>query len=147
LDGTFGYFSAQHAVEDYKTSEKLWATEPEFEDYLPRGFLPIGSPGDGSRLLVNCRKDSPTYGGVYELSHGIGLSRHADSLNSYFSTIFELFDKGAIFVDQSGSIDFNEDEANTIAAKRNPDCDAYNDSLPWAYETQDWLQPDRGAQR
>ncbi|MEM6307930.1 MAG: hypothetical protein AAF701_08085, partial [Pseudomonadota bacterium] len=45
LDGTYTYFSVDQALNDYETTLALWDDSPEtFEDYWPKGFVPLGSP-------------------------------------------------------------------------------------------------------
>ncbi|MGB0906333.1 MAG: SMI1/KNR4 family protein [Maricaulaceae bacterium] len=139
LDGTFRFYSAKEAADDYKVCLPLWDDDEDFKDYWPVGFLSIGSPGDGSRLLVNCRAASPTYGHIYELFHGMGLSLHAKSLTDYFKTQIALFDAGVLTVEDDGALDIDFDKNDAIAAPLNPNCDAYNSDLTPAYDSKNWL--------
>ena len=43
-------------------------------NYWPVGFLPILWGGSGSYVVVNCIKESPTYGAVYDMSEGVGCN-------------------------------------------------------------------------
>ena len=138
LDGVFHFFSADNAIEDYKMCFDLWQEEEGFDDYWPRGFFPIGSPGDGSRLLINCLVQSPTFGQVYELFHGVGVSKHAVSLKQYFETRLAQLEGGVVFI-KDRIVEMNFDTADNVAAKMNTGCDAYDDDLPPAYEVRDWL--------
>jgi len=54
------------------------------EDYWPSGFVPILWDGGGSYLAVNCRQFSPTWGGVYDMSEGVGCNRVSASLPDFF---------------------------------------------------------------
>ena len=144
LDGTFRYFSVSDAIADYAISLELWQKEPEFDEYLPKGFLPIASPGDGSRLLVNCRAGSPSYGGVYELVHGNGLIKHSISLPRYFETIDAALRQGGLIVEDSHVI-FVDNIFYALAKQMNPASDAYNDDLPAAMDVKDWLSNDGGT--
>lgn len=139
LDGQFGYLSIAEAVEDYRISTDLWETDPDFKDYWPPAFVPLGTPGDGSRLLVNCAPESPTYGAVYELLHGVGLSRLSKNLTSYFATLNAGLSVGAIHVTPDGVIDVDLEAFNVVGASMNPGCDGFDDALPAAFETRDWL--------
>ncbi|MBT8494472.1 MAG: SMI1/KNR4 family protein [Deltaproteobacteria bacterium] len=141
VDGTFAWFSIDEAIADYQTTEELRANDkPEgFDVYWPTGFFPIGTPGDGSRLLVNCRNGSPTYGAVYELFHGDGLSRHANSLTAYVQTVATALAQRVITVDDDGCLEPDEDAYNRTGRQLNPGCDATDDSLPSASVAKDWL--------
>ena len=55
------------------------------EDYWPIGFLPILADGTGSYVVVNARRDSPTWGAVYDMSEGVGCNRIAHSLEAFFA--------------------------------------------------------------
>lgn len=138
LDGVFYYYSHTQAYDDYQICLNLWESDENFESYWPKGFLPIGSPGDGSRLLVNCNSQSPTYGHIYELFHGIGVSKHTISLDQYFKTKISVFEMNGLFV-KDGIVELNFDIADKLSANMNPGCDAYDDNLLPAYEAQDWL--------
>lgn len=138
LDGVFYYFSHTQAYEDYLLCLDLWENDENFEAYWPKKFLPIATPGDGSRLLVNCRSQSPTRGHIYELFHGIGLSKHASSLSQYFKTKSAVFEANHLFV-KDGIVELDFDLADKLSKSMNPGCDAYDDTLSPAYEAEDWL--------
>lgn len=70
-----------------------FAITKEAPDYWVNGFLPILSNGGGSFVAVNCIASSPTFGGVYELTDGVGLNRIASSLT-------EFLDAGAAAIAQ-----------------------------------------------
>ena len=74
LDGQNAFLGEEEAVDDYMMATRLQNDEPEFAQYWPKGFVPIASPGDGSRLLINCVTDSPTFGAVYFLGSRCGIS-------------------------------------------------------------------------
>lgn len=134
LDGTFTYFSAEESLIDYNVWQDVCEQNLEMKDwYMPSGFLPIGSPGEGSRILVNCRKSSPTHGHVYELFHGIGLTKLSENLSQYFRTLILAFNHGLSVKD--GYVNVDESQFNKIAAMMNPGCSGWYD-IP---QTQDWL--------
>lgn len=140
LDGQFAYFSVLEALEDYQVSVPLWKQQADFENYWPQGFVPIGTPGDGSRLLVNCRASSPTYGSVYVLMHGDGVSRMATSLTRYFQTLNVGFDENAIVVTEQGEISYDFDAMREIGMRINPGCDGFDSKLPTASFSKDWIE-------
>lgn len=139
LDGVNAFLSEDEAIDDYITAQRLQADEPDFAEYWPEGFVPVASPGEGSRLLVNCVKDSPTHGALYTLDHGVGLSRMSRSLGQYFETILDWLDTGALNVDAHGFVKLDLEAASRIAATMNPGCDAWDDAMPPAHETRDWV--------
>lgn len=129
LDGTFYIFSLAEAVEDYRICDDIRAGDPDFEDYWPTGYLPIATPGDGSRLLVDCVAGSPTHGSVFELFHGIGIARSAASIEAYFRTAHAWLEKGVLKVMPDGKLDIDHERASDIARGMNPDCEN------WAEDT------------
>lgn len=129
LDGQFMFYSIDQSLSDYKITLNLINDDPEFAKYWPIGFLPIGTPGDGSRLLVNCVHGSPTYGSVYELFHGDGISRLTKSLSKYFLMLDQLFDSGTIKVLESGEIEIDFDEYREKGRDMNPGCDRFDDNI------------------
>ena len=138
FDGTFTYFSDQESLVDYQAWREACKKNPQMNDwYMPEGFLPIGSPGDGSRILMNCRDKSPTFGQLYELFHGIGLSKLSESLVQYFRTLLLAFGDGLSIVD--GVVEIHEKKFKKLAAMMNPGCSGCYD-IP---QVQDWL-PDEG---
>lgn len=137
LDGVFYFYAEAEAIEDYRGALTLQDQE-EFRDYWPAGFFPVGSPGDGSRLLVNCIPGSPTHGSVYELIHGDGLYRRADTLSRYFETALVWLERGATRVTFNGQVEPDFARAKTIARELNPGCDGWDDTLPPAHEIKDW---------
>lgn len=126
LDGTFSYLSVEEAAEDFEVSVDLWEKDQEFENYWPKGFVPIGTPGDGSRLLVNCLAGSSTFGSVYELLHGIGVSRMAVSLSQYFKTLNAFLASGALSVANDGEVLVDFDSCQKIGRHMNPGCNHYD---------------------
>ena len=144
LDGMNAFLSEEEAIDDYIMAARLQSDEPDFEQYWPEGFLPVASPGEGSRLLVNCVKDSPTHGALYMLDHGVGLSRMTASLGQYFETMLDWLDTGAISVDREGVVRLNMAAAARVASTMNPDCDAWDDAMPPAHVTRDWDSPSEG---
>jgi hypothetical protein len=138
IDGQFVYFSIDQSVNDYRITKELIVKDPKMADYWPIGFVPIGTPGDGSRLLVNCIKDSPTYGAVYELFHGDGVSRLSATLSDYFKMLDELFDCGTISVLESGEVELNFDEYHEKGREMNPRCDGFDDTIQPASMSMDW---------
>ncbi|XWN33865.1 MAG: SMI1/KNR4 family protein [Devosia sp.] len=139
LDGQFTYNSVAEASKDYRGTLEFWEQEPDFRTYWPQGFVPLGTPGDGSRLLVNCRAGSPTYGGVYDLFHGTGVTRMSASLSRYFATLSAGFDEGVITVTPEGDVEIDFDAIRVVGKNMNPGCDAFNEDLPSASETMEWL--------
>ena len=137
LDGAFRFFSVAEAISDYHVCYELWAADPSFEDYWPKGFLPLATPGDGSRLLVNCLADSPTYGSVYELLHGSGVSRSAASVGRYFETASAWLSGGALKVNEAGQLDIDFAAAGEIARTMNPDCDSWGSAVAQTETTRD----------
>jgi hypothetical protein len=61
-----------------------FAITDEAPEYWVDGFLPILSDRAGSAVAVNCIASSPTFGGVYEMTDGVGLNRIASSLTEFF---------------------------------------------------------------
>lgn len=139
LEGAFYFFSEQEALDDYAVCFPLWESETTFREYWPMGFFPVATPGDGSRLLVNCIPGSPTHGAVYELFHGVGVSKSSVSIAQYFLTAAAWLAEGATWLDRQKRIDRNFENSTAIAARLNPNCDSWDDSLPPACETKDWL--------
>lgn len=129
LDGTFFYLSVDEAIEDYRICDDIRAEDASFEDYWPTGYLPIATPGDGSRLLIDCVAGSPTHGSVFELFHGIGIARSAASIEAYFKTAQAWLDQGALTVTPDGKLDIDHERASEIARKLNPNCEN------WAEDT------------
>lgn len=127
LDGTFYFFSLKEAVEDYRICDDIRANDPDFEDYWPTGYLPIATPGDGSRLLVDCVAGSETHGSVFELFHGIGIARSAASIENYFRTARAWLDEGVMTVTADGKLDIDHERASDIAQRLNPDCENWAD--------------------
>jgi hypothetical protein len=68
-------------------------------DYWVDGFLPILSDGAGSVVAVNCIADSPTFGGVYEMTDCVGLNRIASSLTKFFEGCTAAIAQGFISYD------------------------------------------------
>jgi hypothetical protein len=58
----------------------------ENPDYWPMGFLPILEDGSGSYVVVNCVADSPTYGGVYDMSEGVGCNLISKSILEFIKS-------------------------------------------------------------
>lgn len=138
LDGMFHFLSEAEAIDDYREALALQGEEG-FSEYWPRGFFPVATPGEGSRLLVNCIADSPTRGAVYELTHGVGVCRVATSLTRQFEITLVCLERGAIQVTLSGQIEPDFSRVREIARELDPGCDGTDDTLPPAYESKDWL--------
>jgi len=68
-------------------------------DYWADGFLPILSDGAGSVVAVNCIEESPTFGGVYEMTDSVGLNRIASSLTEFFEAGTSVIERGFIRYD------------------------------------------------
>lgn len=139
LEGAFYTLSEAQAVTDYEVCSPLWRDDPKFEEYWPKGLFPFATPGDGSRLLVNCIAASPTHGAVYELFHGIGVSKCAPSISQYFATASAWLEQGGVHLDARACVVRDFEKASNIAARLNPGCDAWDDTLPRAYDVKDWL--------
>jgi hypothetical protein len=136
LDGAFRFYSVGQAINDYQACDDLWATDPGFEYYWPRGFLPIATPGDGSRLLVDCIKDSPTHGNVFELLHGSGMTRSSASVGRYFETVAAWLAGNALKI-EDGQLIIDFAAAGEIARGMNPDCDSWGAVAAPAAKTED----------
>lgn len=139
LEGAFYILSEAEALDDYAASIPLWESDETFADYWPRGFFPFAKPGDGSRLLVNCLRRSPTYGAVYELFHGVGISKSSRSITDYFATASAWLAEGVTWLDERKYVSRDLEKSRLIAARLNPGCDSWDDNLPPAYEMKDWL--------
>ena len=126
LDGTYEYFSVEEAAQDFEVSVDLWAKDQDFKKYWPIGFVPLGTPGDGSRLLVNCLASSPTYGSVYDLLHGVGVSRISGSLSQYFKTLNACLASSALTVADDGEVSVDIDAYRKIGRQMNPGCDHFD---------------------
>lgn len=137
LDGVYYFFSEEEAIEEYRVALSL-QQQDGFPDYWPLGFFPIASPGDGSRLVVNCIIGSPTYGHVYELLHSDGLRRYASSVPQYFETVLSWLDEGALKVNFNRQVDPDLERARLIARDLNPGCDGWDETLPPAHQSKDW---------
>ena len=74
--------SLEQAVSHYNETAPLGSENP---DYWPYGFLPVLWDLSGSYLLVNCVKSSPFYGGVYDMTEGVGCNRVSSSLSEFFA--------------------------------------------------------------
>lgn len=74
--------SLEQAITHYNETAPLGGEDP---DYWPYGFLPILWDSSGSYLLVNCVKSSPFYGGVYDMTEGVGCNRVSSSLREFFA--------------------------------------------------------------
>ena len=74
--------SVDHALHLHRSLQS--AITDETPDYWVDGFLPILDDGAGSVVAVNCIASSPTFGAVYEMTHGVGLNRIASSLAEFF---------------------------------------------------------------
>lgn len=138
LDGMFYLLSEAEAIDDYREALALQG-EQGFSDYWPLGFFPVATPGDGSRLLVNCIAGSPTHGAVYELTHGVGVCRVATSLARQFEITLVCLERGAIQVTPGGQVEPDFARVSEIARELDPGCDGTDDTLPPAYESKDWL--------
>ncbi len=138
LDGQYCYLGVAEAGRDYQVTLSLYRQEPEFETYWPKGFLPIGTPGDGSRLLINCRAGSPTFGAVYDLMHGVGVARLSNSLIRYFETLVACVDQGVIKVSRTGSVELDFSGFREVGKRMNPGCDGFDDGLAPAADSEDW---------
>lgn len=126
LDGSFYFLSEAEAANDYAVCFDLWEFDETFEDYWPKGFYPIATPGDGSRLLINCNLNAPTFGAVYELFHGDGVSKSANSLSDYFLTASAWLAEGATWLDERKCVDRDFEKSSIIARRLNPGCDSWD---------------------
>lgn len=63
-------------------------------DYWPMGFLPILEDGSGSYVVVNCISSSPTYGGVYDMSEGVGCNLISLSMPEFLAASIQELEKG-----------------------------------------------------
>ncbi|WP_374583349.1 SMI1/KNR4 family protein [Pseudoduganella sp.] len=75
--------SLQDSISHYE--DAAFCGGSENPDYWPYGFLPIMQDGCGSYLVVNCISSSPSYGAVYDMCHGVGCNRLANSLQEFFA--------------------------------------------------------------
>lgn len=66
----------------------------ENPDYWPLGFLPILEDGSGSYVIVNCISSSPTYGGVYDMSEGVGCNLISPSIATFLDASNQELKKG-----------------------------------------------------
>ncbi len=138
LDGTFFYLGAEDSREDYRISEPMWLEDPTFAEYMPPRFIAVGSPGDGSRLMVNCDTASPTYGAVYELFHGIGVRKRSMSLARHFETLIAQLDTGALTCTQDGEMNMDFEAEKIMGQKLNPGCNHWDYTLPTCQDAPDW---------
>jgi hypothetical protein len=142
LDGVFVYLGAEAAREDYAISEPMWAEDPSFADYMPQRFIAVATPGDGSRLMVNCDAASPTHGAVYELFHGVGLSKRSFSLARHFETLNAMLNEGSLTCDAGGMMQMDFDAARPVGKAMNPGCNHWDNTLPTCYDAPDWRPKD-----
>ena len=138
IDGEFCLLGVKDACEAYGISCDLRQSQADFHTYLPAGFVPIGTPGEGSFLMLNARPGSPTYGAVYELFKGVGLTRASDTLTCHFETLNAAFDAGALWVGSEGYVDVDLERMSGIGRRINPGCDRYDDGLTEAQVLRDW---------
>ena len=71
------------------------------DTYWPDGFVPILYDYGGNYILVNCIKESPTYGAVYDFTEGVGVNLLSHNLCHFFdcatreiTTGFRVFKHG-----------------------------------------------------
>ncbi|MDA7428200.1 hypothetical protein PGB28_07000 [Primorskyibacter aestuariivivens] len=126
LDGTFCYLGVEEASLDYEMSSRTREQDHSFENYWPSAFIPIGTPGEGSRLLVNSLEGSATYGSVYELTYVEGVSRISASLSQYFETLNACIANGALTVTEDGEVCIEFDGFRSIGRRMNPGCDYFD---------------------
>ncbi|MAN44907.1 MAG: SMI1/KNR4 family protein [Alphaproteobacteria bacterium] len=121
LEGCFYFFSEAEALDDFMITQRLWEEDEAFKDYWPQGFFPIATPGDGSRMLVDCSPQSETFGAVFELLHGVGVSALAPSLFDYFTLARKWLEENAIWIDEDGNVDRDFDRSDDIQQQMFPD--------------------------
>ena len=141
------FLGEEEAVDDYMMATRLQnRMNPNFAQYWPKGFVPVASPGDGSRLLVNCVQGFANAFGARLLPGPRGGSSLVwrASMGQYFETMLDWLDTGAISVDREGVVRLNMAAAARVASTMNPDCDAWDDAMPPAHVTRDWDSPSEG---
>lgn len=83
-----GGMVAMNLKEVYDTA-KLAGFNGIEDTFWPYGFVPILFNYGADYIVVNCVKDSPTYGAVYDLTEGVGINLLAHNL-SHFLECSEL---------------------------------------------------------
>ncbi|CAL2103727.1 SMI1_KNR4 domain-containing protein [Tenacibaculum sp. 190130A14a] len=71
------------------TYENLAGLNGDDCTYFPLGFVPILGDFGGSFVVVNCIKNSPTYGAVYNIGDGVGANMLATDLAHFFKASTE----------------------------------------------------------
>lgn len=81
-----------HIEMTYKNSAGCGGEENP--DYWPIGFLPILGEGSGNYVVVNCLSSSPTFGGVYDLSEGVGCNLISPSMAEFLAASNQELERG-----------------------------------------------------
>ena len=61
------------------------------------------------------------------------------SLGQYFETILDWVDTNSLRINRDGVVELNLDASMKVAHTMNPGCDAWDDAMPPAHETRDWV--------
>ena len=69
---------------DLKNCFSSIGSNGESDTYFPQGFIPILSNYGGDYIMINCIKESPTYGAIYDFTEGVGVNLIANSLSHFF---------------------------------------------------------------
>ncbi len=75
--------AAMNLKECYNEAINFAGFDSEDDIYWPLGFVPILSNYGGDYIVVNCIRESPTYGAVYDFTEGVGVNLLAYSLNDF----------------------------------------------------------------
>ena len=118
LNGFLDFLSVERAVESYQLTVNFHKSD-DWQDYWPLGFFPIVQSASDS-IVVNCIKGSPTYGWVYDMGWGYGVTSYSDCIERYFDTLCAFVREGAIFLDADGVLDFDVDKEFEIHERMNP---------------------------
>ncbi len=101
-------------IREYKSSTSLYSEEA---DYWPKGFVPfLRNNGDG--MLVNCLKDSPTFGAVYCFREGVGINKVAENLKDFISGCQAMLTQGLRVYEEPDFSEIADEESYFEACSR-----------------------------
>lgn len=76
---------AAMSIKEVVSAAKNAGFNGENDTYWPFGFVPILFNYGADYVVVNCVRQSPTYGAVYDLTEGIGVSLLAHDLSHFIT--------------------------------------------------------------
>ena len=79
-----GGMAAMSVAESYEAAKNAGFNGAE-DTFWPYGFVPILFNYGADYIVVNCVKESPTYGAVYDLTEGVGINLLAHDLTHFIT--------------------------------------------------------------